>query len=123
VTATANAVAVRRINITTVISRRSGTVLVIGRPSSTSQIAFEARMKAPMYAEADQIAPAIPMMNRMLAPPRLSVSPCRALARILWAGPGAKPPRLSRSGLVAESPIRPRIETSAIRAGKIERTP
>ena len=44
----ASAVAVRRMSMTTVMRRRSGIVFQIGRPSSTSQIVFEARMKAPM---------------------------------------------------------------------------
>jgi hypothetical protein len=39
------------------------------------------------------------------------------------AGPGAKLRRLFSSGFVADLPIRPRIETSAISAGKMERIP
>ena len=46
----------------------------------------------------------------------------RAL-KISWAGPGATSPRLSISGWVAESPIRPSTDTSTSSAGKIARMP
>ena len=45
-----------------------------------------------------------------------------ALVKMSLAGPGATVPRLSISGCVADSPTRPRIETSTISAGKIART-
>jgi len=63
------------------------------------------------------------MMKSRLAPPRLCVRPFKAFSKILLAGPGAKLPRFVRSGLVADSPIRPTIETSAISAGNIDRIP
>ncbi len=45
-----------------------------------------------------------------------------ALVRMSLAGPGATEPMFSSSGSVAESPIRPMIETSAMIAGKIAST-
>ena len=44
-----------------------------------------------------------------------------ALVKMLFAGPGATVPIFSISGSVAECPIRPRTETSAMIAGKIAR--
>ncbi len=46
-----------------------------------------------------------------------------ALVKISFAGPGATLPRLSISGWVADSPIRPSTDTSTISAGKIASTP
>ncbi len=46
-----------------------------------------------------------------------------ALVKICLAGPGATALRLSISGWVADGPTRPRIESKAISAGKIARTP
>jgi hypothetical protein len=48
VTTTATALAASRSSISNVTPRRSGIVFQTGRPSSTSQIRFDARMKAPM---------------------------------------------------------------------------
>ena len=45
-----------------------------------------------------------------------------ALVKISFAGPGATVPSSSSSGWVADSPTRPRIETSTISAGKIAST-
>ena len=55
--------------------------------------------------------------------PRLRWMFSIALVKMLFAGPGATLPRFSISGCVAECPIKPRIETSAIKAGKIAKTP
>ena len=46
-----------------------------------------------------------------------------ALVRMSLAGPGATWATLSSSGWVADGPISPRIETSAMSAGKIASTP
>ena len=45
-----------------------------------------------------------------------------ALVKTSFAGPGVSLPRLSSRGCVAELPTSPRIETSAMSAGKIART-
>ena len=45
------------------------------------------------------------------------------LVRMSLAGPGATCDTLSSNGCVADGPISPRIETSAMIAGKIARMP
>ena len=80
-------------------------------------------MKAATYPEADQIAPAIPTMKRIPAAPRLCCMLVIALVRIWCTDPGASLLRLSINGCVADGPISPRIETSAMSAGKIARIP
>ncbi len=80
-------------------------------------------MNAAMYPDADQTAPAMPTMNRMPAAPRLRCRFWIALAKIWWTDPGASLLRLAISGWSAEVPISPRIETSAMIAGKMASTP
>jgi hypothetical protein len=46
-----------------------------------------------------------------------------ALVRIWCTDPGASFPRLLKRGCVAACPINPRIDTSAMIAGKIANTP
>ena len=63
------------------------------------------------------------MMKKTPAAPWLPWRFSIALVKISLPGPGATLPRLSISGWVADSPISPRIETSTISAGKIDRMP
>ncbi len=58
-------------------------------------------------------------MNTTPAAPWERCRPCTAPVKIWRPVPGASEPRWLMSGWVAECPIRPRIETSAIMAGKI----
>ena len=60
-------------------------------------------------------------MNAMPAAPWLPAISLIAPLTMSWAGPGPSWWMLSSSACVAESPASPRIETSTIRAGKIDR--
>jgi len=80
-------------------------------------------MNPETYPDADHRAPAMPTMKITPAAPRLLLRFSIALVKIVLAGPGATLLRFSISGWVAEWPTRPRIETSAMMAGKIASTP
>ena len=68
------------------------------------------------------VATAMPITKNTPAAPWLSSMFSIALVKMSWAGPGATLPRLSISGCVADSPMRPSTETSTISAGKIDST-
>jgi hypothetical protein len=80
-------------------------------------------MNAATYPDADHNAAPRPTKKMTPAAPWLFCRFWSAVVRISFAGPGATWLRLSSSGCVAELPISPRIETSAISAGNIERIP
>ena len=104
------------------MSSRVGSVFQIGRPSSTSQMSLDARMKR------RDVARRRPQRERRgrrrTARPAAPWLRCRfviASVKISCAGPGAIWRMLSSSVCVAESPSSPRTETSARIAGKIAR--
>ena len=80
-------------------------------------------MKAATYPDADHRARARPTTKNRPAWPLLFWRFAIAFVKISLAGPGATVLMLSMSGWVAEAPTSPRIETSAISIGKIERIP
>ena len=65
----------------------------------------------------------MPTMNATPALPRPLATCLTAPDRMSLAGPGVSAARLSRIGCVADGPISPMIDTSAMIAGKIASTP
>ena len=88
--------------MTRVTAKRSGTVVQIGRPSSTSHTTFDARMNAAIYPEADHSASTSPTTNRIPAVLRCDWMFWIALVKICRASPGAALPRFWISDWVTE---------------------
>src|SRR4051812_45277540 len=120
---TPTAVTASSTTVTNVTPSRMGSFVQIGRPSSTSNTALDARMNADTYPEADQIAPAMPTMNSPPAAPWFCASPLMALVMIDFAGPGANVPTFLVNESVAVGPSSPTIDTIASSAGKMASTP